>query len=134
MIFLETKTGAPRLHRAMLGLTIAYAVFLPFAAFGPTLAAYRLTAVLAMVFSFVVLGVAGYRLGGGRPARVFLLAWGIFLVGNILAALRVTGAAPVNIFTENAQQVGLRARRHLALDWPGGPAALAHSRGRAGPT
>jgi len=106
LIFLETKTAAPRLHRAILGLTIGYAAFLPFAAFGPTLTAFRSTAALAMVFSFVVLGVAGYRLGGGRPARVFLLAWGIFLVGNILAALRVTGAAPVNIFTENAQQVG----------------------------
>jgi len=106
LIFLETKTATPRLHRGMLGLTVAYAVFLPFAAFGPTLITFRLTALVAMVFSFVVLGVAGYRLGGGRPARVFLLAWGIFLVGNILAALRVTGAAPVNIWTENAQQVG----------------------------
>lgn len=106
LIFLETKTAAPRLHRAILGLTGAYVAFLPFAAFGPTLTAFRLTAALAMVFSFVVLGIAGYSLGGGRPARVFLLAWGIFLVGNILAALRVTGAVPVNVFTENVQQVG----------------------------
>jgi|GEM_PF-4658642 len=106
LIFLETKSAAPRLHRAMLWLNGVYALFLPFAAFGPTLAAFRATAILAMVFSFLVLGLAGYRLGGGRPARVFLLAWGFFLVGNILTGLRVTGVAPVNIFTENAQQIG----------------------------
>jgi hypothetical protein len=106
LIFLETKSAAPRLHRAMLWLNVVYALFLPFAAFGPTLPAFRATAILAMVFSFVVLGLAGYRLGGGRPARVFLLAWGCFLVGNILTGLRVTGVAPVNVFTENAQQIG----------------------------
>lgn len=106
LIFLETKSAAPRLHRVMIGLNIAYAAFLPFAAFGPTLTAFRATAMLAMFFSFVVLGVATYRLGGGRPARVFLLAWGLFLVGNIVTGLRVTGAVPVNVFTENAQQIG----------------------------
>lgn len=43
---------------------------------------------------------------GSRTSGLFLLAWGAFVVGTILAILRQYAVVPSNAFTENAQQVG----------------------------
>jgi diguanylate cyclase (GGDEF)-like protein len=39
-------------------------------------------------------------------ARVYLLAWGVFLLGSIILALSKTGALPSNLFTDHANQLG----------------------------
>lgn len=53
--------------------------------------------------------VSGFLLArkGYRPAKIYLLAWGILLFGSLLLALTGFGLVPVNFFTRNLVQVGL---------------------------
>jgi signal transduction histidine kinase len=53
----------------------------------------------------LAIGVACVR-QGYRPARTFLTAWSIFLLGMVIYALKSAGILPSNTFTEFAIQVG----------------------------
>ena len=105
--YLGTRESAPRMHRAGLVFCAIVAAFLPFAALVEARIALRVTSVLALAFGVLGLALGLVRLRqGGRPARFFLVAWSLFLVGAILAALRVSGVVPTNALTMNIQEVG----------------------------
>ncbi|MGR2739230.1 7TM diverse intracellular signaling domain-containing protein [Billgrantia sp. Q4P2] len=68
---------------------------------------FRLMIPAAIVLSCLLLGVAVLRsLRGDTLARIYLVAWGVLLVGVALYFLRVAGILPYNIVTEYAVQVG----------------------------
>ncbi|MGR4066977.1 sensor domain-containing diguanylate cyclase [Halomonas sp. LR3S48] len=68
---------------------------------------FRLMIPAAIVLSCLLLGVAVWRsLRGDTLARIYLVAWGVLLVGVALYFLRVAGILPYNIVTEYAVQVG----------------------------
>jgi hypothetical protein len=107
LTFLDIGSTLPRLRRAILRLAAIYALYLPYTVFGDPLIAFRVTSLAGLFFSLVVPVIAIVRLRqGGRPAKIFLVAWGLFLLGSIMASLWMNGLVPRNVFTENAQQIG----------------------------
>jgi hypothetical protein len=105
--FLETHAHAPRIDLAV------RVVFLTSVALGTASLVLepqiglRLLSVLAVAFSFVLLASAIARVAqGNRPARFFLIAWAVFLVGTISITLRLGGVLPTNGFTTYSQQIG----------------------------
>jgi len=69
--------------------------------------ALRLTLVLMAPWATLLIGsgVSAAR-RGSRVARTFLLAWGVFIAGVIVNALRVSGRVPTNALTTNLHQLG----------------------------
>ncbi|QTP56201.1 diguanylate cyclase [Billgrantia sulfidoxydans] len=68
---------------------------------------FRLMIPAAIVLSCLLLGVAVWRsLQRDTLARIYLVAWGVLLVGVALYFLRVAGVLPYNLVTEYAVQVG----------------------------
>jgi signal transduction histidine kinase len=63
-----------------------------------------LVAVLAP-FTFLVIGFICLQ-KGYRPAKTYLIAWSVLLIGAIVMALKNFGILPSNAFTEFAIQVG----------------------------
>ena len=106
---LELRPLAPRATRALIGLSRAA---------GAVLAALALLGlyVPSMVASQVLslLGIGGVTLlalvlllRGHRPARLFVLAFGVFYGGLAVAYLRNMGLAPVNAWTQYASTLGI---------------------------
>ena len=53
----------------------------------------------------IVMGTLGLVMGY-RPARYFMVAWGMLLVGVMAYMLKVFGLLPHNMLTQNGFQVG----------------------------
>ncbi len=106
--FLQTEKNLPAMHRLLSGL----------------IAPALLVVLLALLFeykwsiiSMIALGMGSALIvqataivcwrRGFRPARYFLLAWVMFLLGTVIYALAALGLLPFNIFTNNILQVGV---------------------------
>lgn len=67
----------------------------------------KLTTVTALLMTVVIFATAVYVYRKGyAPAKFFLLAWGIFLLGALLSAMRGYGWMPNNFVTTYAVQIG----------------------------
>jgi len=106
--FLRTGKYVPRFHR-LLGLLMTSFVLLMVSALlwpdnGLTV---PLAALLEALFAPIVLA-AGYMCWqrGYLPARYFLVAWFLLLIGTTILALKSFGLLPSNPLTEYGQQVG----------------------------
>lgn len=105
--FLDTARFARRLDRiavalqvlAGLGLLGSFAV-----SYGTLILPLALLTVLVTVM-IVTLGTLGL-VKGYRPARYFMIAWGMLLAGVMVYMLKVFGLLPHNMFTQNGFQVG----------------------------
>jgi hypothetical protein len=105
--FLETRAHAKRLD-VMVRLVFAASAILAAASLllEPQVG-LRLVSVLAVAFSVVLLASAIVRVAQrNRPARFFLIAWSVFLVGTVGTTLRLGGILPTNVFTTYSQQIG----------------------------
>jgi two-component system, sensor histidine kinase LadS len=60
---------------------------------------------LPMVLLIVIAAIIAVR-KGDRPARFYLLAWSLFLVGSFMTALRSNGLLPNNFITIYSIQIG----------------------------
>ncbi len=106
--FLQTEKNLPDIHRILSSLII------------PAL----LVVLLALLFEYqwsiiimIALGIGSAAViqttaimcwqRGFRPARYFLIAWAVFLLGTVIYALAALGALTFNIFTNNILQVGV---------------------------
>lgn len=57
---------------------------------------------LLSIFTAFLIARTGYR-----PAKIYLIAWCIFLFGAVLLAFNRFQIVPVNVFTENTVQIGV---------------------------
>ena len=64
--------------------------------------------ILSTLVSCICLIIVGFAVmsGGFPPAKYFLLAWGFFLVGVVLYALKTGGVLPSTTLTNNGFQLG----------------------------
>lgn len=105
--FLDMRRSSPRLAVALLvtGLPALLWLFLsPFVPYATLIRLAIANAAIGVVLGFVV-GISRMR-DGFQPARYYLLAWSMLLVGTAVLALNKTGFLPRNDITENAAQAG----------------------------
>ncbi|MBW6390025.1 sensor domain-containing diguanylate cyclase [Billgrantia antri] len=105
--FLNLRRHAPGVTRAIFGVAgLCLLSSLP-ALLGHYAPVFRLMIPAAIVLSGLLLGVAVWRSWQRDTlARIYLVAWGVLLVGVALYFLRVAGVLPYNLVTEYAVQVG----------------------------
>jgi diguanylate cyclase (GGDEF)-like protein len=105
--FLDTAGFARLLDRiaiatqvlAIVGLLASF--FLPYAVLILPIAVLTVI-VTALIMTLGVLGL----IKGYRPARYFMVAWGMLLIGVLAYMLKVFGVLPHNLLTQNGFQVG----------------------------
>jgi diguanylate cyclase len=83
---------------ALLGLA---STWLPYSVATPIASRAVLLGVLWIIVATVVMLRRGYR-----PARLFLIAWALFLTGTAAFTLLAFGLVPQNFWTQNGVQVG----------------------------
>lgn len=105
--FLELPARFPRGNRVSLALIAFFALlglaslYLPYRVSTPIASFSVLVGVPWIVIATVVVLRRGYA-----PARLFLLAWAVFLAGTAAIAALAFGLLPKNFFTEYGVQIG----------------------------
>jgi len=105
--FLHMKERMPLWNKLLFGIIALYCLAVFFTIFGDGILSYRFVdlggltgAILTLVIAFK-LSMQGYR-----PAKFFLLAWSIFLLGLVLFVMRNLNLLPYNLFTNYTMQFG----------------------------
>jgi signal transduction histidine kinase len=105
--FLHSRERSVALHRVLSGIIVVYLVAIVFNLIGLDRVSYRIIDVSAVSASLLALVVAiQLSFQNYRPAKFYLVAWSIFLVGIILYTLRNLNILPYNIFTNYTMQAG----------------------------
>ncbi len=105
--YLNTREWAPRLHRGIVVLTAAILVLIIPGLLDRYALTFALMVPLAVVFLLYLMAVAAVLLRrGSRPARFYLLAWAVLMVGAVIYYLRLAGLVPATLVTEYALQIG----------------------------
>jgi len=105
--FLHTRERTPKLHKFLPLIIILYASAIILRIIGLDHISYRMIDISALACTLVIFWAAiVISLQRFRPARLFLLAWTIFLIGIVLFVLRNLGILPYNNFTNYTMQVG----------------------------
>lgn len=105
--FVHIKDYLPKLNRVLDVFLLLYVGSLLLAIFGNYNFAYTLmnfTALALSIYMLVILGMAVQR--GSRPAKFFMLAWSVFLVGVILFVFKDASIIPHNNLTAAILQIG----------------------------
>lgn len=105
--FLDVQAGSPRLDNVFRWMLHAVVAVFFLGMLLPRHWAYVLGTVLPIFFAFTMLGAGIMRLRQGyRPARLFVLGWGFFLLGSVLLPLANLGLIPANTLTLSSPQIG----------------------------
>jgi diguanylate cyclase (GGDEF)-like protein len=106
-VFLGTASFSPRLDKAAIGLQALAGFGLVASFFAPYSLLILPLALLTVVVTglIITMGTLGLFMGY-RPARYFMVAWGMLLVGVMAYMLKVFGLLPHNMLTQNGFQVG----------------------------
>lgn len=105
--FLDLRRQSPRLGATVLAIglpSLAIAIASPIAPYGVLIRLAIATALAGAAIGFVI-GISRLR-DGFAPAKYYLIAWSVVLVGAATLALNKIGVLPHNVITENASQVG----------------------------
>lgn len=105
--FLDTAGFARRLDRIAVAMQILAGIGLAasfFFAYGVLILPLAVLTIFVTVM-IIILGTMGL-LKGYQPARYFMIAWGMLLVGVLAYMLKVFGLLPHNMLTQNGFQVG----------------------------
>ncbi len=105
--FLDTAVIARRLDRVAVGMQAAALIGLVasfFVAYGVLILPLAVLTIFVTVM-IITLGTMGL-LKGYQPARYFMIAWGMLLIGVLAYMLKVFGLLPHNMLTQNGFQVG----------------------------
>lgn len=104
---LNTKELLPRLDKVILTVTSTLFIILPIILFG----SYKLGIYTALITSFVFFNLilftaflAAYK--GDRTAKVFAVAWSIFLLGGGIGLLGMLDILPLKYASQTAIQIG----------------------------
>lgn len=106
--FLNTKQRTPLLHKLFGIILFLYGTAILLRIFSYDIASYRMIDYAAISISILIY-VAAVKIArqGFRPARYFLFAWTMFLLGLILYSLRNLELVPDNLFTNYTMQIGI---------------------------
>lgn len=105
--FLETKNFTPRWHRLLSYFRVYCLLALVATVFLPIQPALRLMDVTGFMAALTILICGIYCITQRVPsARIFVLAWSLFLVGACVFALRNLGILPANFITLHGIQIG----------------------------
>ncbi len=111
MKLLNTGERMPRFHKFYFGLAVLAAVpaiVSAFGYFGGLL--NRVTHLLGLIFTLsLIVGGVRSMLSGYKPARYFVIAWFVFLLGSLSFILRNMGYLPSSILTDNGLLIGSAA-------------------------
>lgn len=105
--FLHSKVNNPWLDTAIQSGFIIYTAAIVFRLLGQDYLSYRMVdigGITVAVLGFVI--ALKQAMKGNRPARFFLIAWSVFIVGLILFALRNLNVLPYNNVTNYTLQMG----------------------------
>ncbi len=107
IVFLETGTKFKALHRWLWAVLLVNMLVFPVDWLGYHAIASKMVQFIDFVagISMLVGGIISYR-SGFKPARFFLLAWAVFLVGLSITMLQKMGALPYTYFFVQASQIG----------------------------
>ncbi len=105
--YLDTRRQTPRIHRIILWLSVLIALPLVPALLNMYALPFALLIPVGMLMLPLLLGTAVYLMFRGyRPARYFVLAWSVLVLGALLYYLRVFGVIAASPLTENALNIG----------------------------
>jgi two-component system NtrC family sensor kinase len=105
--FLHTRSYFPTLHKILTAFYIPYLIALVAAFSGYLALGYQIIQVTAMIAALFMLIVAFMVFKKGyKPAKFFLLAWSVFLIGVCSFVLKDYNILPYNVFTYNLMPFG----------------------------
>jgi len=105
--FLDTGLNSPRQDRFAIGLQVLAAVSLLLSFFLPYSVLILPLALLTVVVTVIIMSMGMTCLFRGyRPARYFMIAWGLLLLGVLVYMLKTFGVLPHSMLTQNGFQVG----------------------------
>ncbi|MFT4667149.1 MAG: sensor histidine kinase YesM [Ulvibacter sp.] len=104
--FLQMKKRTPRLWKGTYIIHASYMVCLFAALFGFYIFSFNLINISAGFVSAYMLITAAIIAKKFRPARFYLIAWSVFLMGIIIYVLKDFGVVPYNNFTRYTMQIG----------------------------
>jgi two-component system NtrC family sensor kinase len=105
--FLKVKFHSTFLHRLSFFLMIPYVVSIFCALIDQYKISYNIMEVNAMLVSIYMLSTAIYVLKRGfAPAKFFLIAWVVFLLGIVIYIMKDLEVLPFNNFTRYIMQIG----------------------------
>ncbi|MFW7380715.1 MAG: 7TM diverse intracellular signaling domain-containing protein [Oligoflexus sp.] len=94
-------------RRVIRSLLIALSSVLVLSAFIPYVTGIKMMAVSACVSVVIVLYIATYQMiGGQREARLYFVAWSVFIAACLVYILKQLGILPVNFITNYAFKIG----------------------------
>ncbi len=107
IVFIHTRTNAPKLHKGLRYFYPVFAICLLLDLFEMPLFAYKATQLVSGVFAtYLIAVVIMVWKSGSRQASYFLLAWSGFLVGTVLFVMKDMGLLPYNELTIYTMPVG----------------------------
>ena len=105
--FLHIRERSTTTYRIISAIIVTYGVAVLFNLIGLNMVSYRIIDLLAPSAALFALIVAiMLSLEGYRPAKFFLVAWSMFLIGIVLYSLRNLNILPYNSFTNYTMQAG----------------------------
>lgn len=107
MNFLQTKENSPRMHRFVYLPILLYSIAVVLRMLGYDQASFRaidFAAISTVIITFTI--TISLSLEGYRPAKLFLLAFTLFITGLLLFVLRNLGIVPYNNFTNYTKETG----------------------------
>lgn len=104
--FLLTKQYAPLLNRGLKLFNIIFIISIVLALLKFYTVSFQLVQINTMILSLYLM-LVGFNIlkKGYRPAKFFLLAWSILLIGAFVFILKDFGILPYNTFTTYAMQI-----------------------------
>jgi len=105
--FLDAAVNQPRMDKLAIGLQLLSALGLVASFFGSYATLIEPIALLTVLVTVTILALGTIGLVSGyKPARYFMIAWGLLLAGVIMNMLKNFGVLPHNLLTANGLQVG----------------------------
>ena len=106
-IFTHTKELIPRMHRFFIVPHVLFAACIVLSLTGLNIMASKFIQPAAMIASlYIMLAAIALIKKGSRPAKFFLTAWGIFLIGIFIFVLKDIGILPYNKLTVHILEIG----------------------------
>jgi signal transduction histidine kinase len=104
-VFLNTKRYFPSVNKGLYIFYLSYALCIIFSMLGKLVMPLIDITALCISAYLLLIGIIIAR-KGSRPAKFFLIAWIVFLVGVIVFALKNIGILPYNNITIYTMQIG----------------------------
>ena len=105
--FLQTKTYSPKLHKLSYVVFILFAIALSANLISVTRFSHTLTQILVgLTAVFIIVTSTDVYRKGYRPAKYFLIAWFVLVVGIVIYVFKDAGLLPSTLFTNYTMQIG----------------------------